>query len=238
VVTRREKDLTEIQLITIDLDDTLWPCQPTIMAAETALHDWLKRHARRLAIAHDIASLRLHRLALKARLPAIGHDLTALRLYSLRELLRDFGYDAALADTAVRLFQGYRNRVQPYAEVSAALRRLACRYRLISLSNGNAEVERTPLRGHFDASLNAADVGASKPDPALFVSALAWAGLDAAAALHVGDDPLLDVEAARALGMKTAWVNRAQRRWPADLPAPDVAVRHLDELQTWLESLA
>ena len=43
----------DISLITLDLDDTLWPCEPVILAAERALHHWLGQRTPRLAMAHD-----------------------------------------------------------------------------------------------------------------------------------------------------------------------------------------
>jgi putative hydrolase of the HAD superfamily len=235
---RQTKVLADIQLITIDLDDTLWPCRPTIIAAEAALYAWLERHAQRLSLAYDIDALRQHRAALKRRCPEIAHDLTELRRRSLHELLVEFGYDPALADTAVALFQTHRNRVQPYADAPVCLRRLARRYRLVSLSNGNAQVEQTALKACFHHSLSAADVGASKPAPALFLAAMAWAGSEPASALHVGDDPLLDIQAARATGMRTVWVNRSNMTWPAAVEAPDAVVSDLYQLNHWLESQA
>jgi putative hydrolase of the HAD superfamily len=38
-------NLSKIQAITLDLDDTLWPVWPTIARAEVVLHDWLEVHA-------------------------------------------------------------------------------------------------------------------------------------------------------------------------------------------------
>jgi putative hydrolase of the HAD superfamily len=59
--------------------------------------------------------------------------------------------------------------------------------------------------------------------------------VDATAALHIGDDPTNDVVAARTVGLRTAWVNRAGRDYPEDLPRADVEVRDLSELAAWLD---
>ena len=56
----------------------------------------------------------------------------------------------------------------------------------------------------------------------MFQAACDWAGVTPAATLHVGDDPRRDVAAARALGMRTAWVNRDGAVWPDELPAADL----------------
>jgi hypothetical protein len=82
--------LSDIELITIDLDDTLWPCAPPLVAAEQALHGWLQRAAPVLAASHGPKQLQAHRACLRRAQPQLAHDVTALRLISLRQReLRD-----------------------------------------------------------------------------------------------------------------------------------------------------
>lgn len=228
----------ELRLITIDLDDTLWPCAPVIRAAETACYDWLAARAPRLAERHDSDSLRAHRRALMQQRPELAHDVTRLRRTALARLLGEFGYPLHLADEALAVFRRARNRVEPYADVPPALDWLRRRYRLVSVTNGNAEVHRTALCDAFDRSLTAAEAGAAKPDPALFELAMEWAGATPAQTLHVGDDPELDVQAAARIGVAAVWVNRAAWPWPAGLHAPAAEVRDLQALVHWLGGAA
>ncbi|HKK14736.1 MAG TPA: HAD family hydrolase [Gammaproteobacteria bacterium] len=227
--------LKPIRLITLDLDDTLWPCAPVIRQAEIAHHEWLRHRAARLAEAHDVESLRAHRREVMRTHPHLAHDFTAVRLRSLALLLAQFGYPARLADQATAVFRQARNRVTPYPEVGAVLRALRQDYWLVSVTNGNCQVEHTPLADHFHLTLSAAETGAAKPDPALFRHALARTGVEPAQALHVGDDPELDVEAARRVGMATAWVNRTNAPWPAALAPPDHRLRELGTLPDLLK---
>jgi len=224
-----------VRLITVDLDDTLWPCAPVIHAAEAALYAWLATNTPRLTEVHDPLSLREHRRALMSARPEIAHDLTTIRLVALRTLMQAFGYPATLADEAMALFRQQRNRVAPYPDVLPALARLRTRCRLVSVTNGNAEVRATPLRDVFHHSLTAAEAGAAKPDPALFARAMHWAGATAEESLHVGDDPVRDVEAARRAGLAAVWVNRAGQLWPDDLAPPDIEVADLLALADWFE---
>jgi putative hydrolase of the HAD superfamily len=224
-----------LKLLTIDLDDTLWPCEPPIRRAEGRLGDWLAGVAPRLARAHDQASLRRHRLGLVRARPELAHDVTALRWQSLRLLLAEFGYDEALAGEGMAVFLEARNRVDPYPEVVAALRGLAGRYCLVSVTNGNSDLDQTPLRGLFRYSLTAGGVGAAKPDPALFLRALELAGARPWEAIHLGDDPALDVVPAQALGIGAIWVNRFGREWPAHLAPPDAEVADLEGFCLWLD---
>ncbi|RMG32403.1 MAG: HAD family hydrolase [Gammaproteobacteria bacterium] len=230
------RPLRAVRLLTFDLDDTLWPCFPVIHAAEREVHAWLDQAAPELARRYDIDALREHRQQLARDNPDQAHDLTGLRLRSYRELARRHGVDEAIAEQANVIFRRARNRVTPFEEVVEVLTRLRRHYRLVAVSNGNAQVECTPLADCFDHAFMAEEVGAAKPDPALFHAASQATGIPLEQAAHVGDDPLRDVEAARRAGMHTVWVNREGADWPAELPPPDVQVRDLRQLLDYLLS--
>lgn len=231
---RSSRDRDSIRLITLDLDDTLWPCKPVIQAADEAVQAWLSIHAPSLAAVHDVQSLRQHRGQIMQQTPEIAHDVGQIRHRSLGVLLAEFGYPARLADDAMTLFMAHRNRVEPYADVQPVLRSLATRYCLISVTNGNANVEATPLRGLFRHHLTAAGVGAAKPDPAIFNRALELTGCQPANGLHLGDDPWMDVEAARTCGLHTVWINRSGRDWPPELTPPLATVTNLHQFAVWM----
>jgi len=226
------------RLLTIDLDETVWPCRAVIERAEGQLYRWLRERAPRVTDSHSMESLREHRLRLREAHPELAHDITALRLASLGQLLAAHGYHRGRARAALALFLEERNRVEPYEDVAPVLRVLARHYRLVSVTNGNAAVARTPLGGHFHLSLSAADVGAPKPSPALFEAALRYAGVSPGEAVHVGDDPYLDVEPARQLGMRTVWMNRTGAPWPDELRRADATVTDFFRLQRWLETIS
>jgi putative hydrolase of the HAD superfamily len=59
-----------------------------------------------------------------------------------------------------------------------------------------------------DGVVTSADVGAAKPDPAVFRRALDLAGVDGAGAVHVGDSLDNDVQGARAAGIRPILVRR------------------------------
>jgi len=224
-----------IELITFDLDDTLWPCFPTIHAAEQALYEFLQQHAPSLTEQHDIDSLRTHRLAIAERHPEMAHNLTEVRLRSLQMLAQEHDLHADLPEAANAVFRDARNRVMPYDEVYEVLLGLRDRFVLVAVSNGNAQVDQTPLAGCFHHSFMAEQVGAAKPHPALFHAASRASGVRLDRALHVGDDPVRDIEAARHAGMRTVWVDREQGDWPHDVLPADLQVGNLQELQRRLK---
>jgi 2-haloacid dehalogenase/putative hydrolase of the HAD superfamily len=71
----------------------------------------------------------------------------------------------------------------------------------------------------FSAVIASEDVGAYKPDPAMFGRALAALGLGPGEVLHVGDSLAADVHGAHAAGIRAAWVNRYGRAMPPGTPA-------------------
>lgn len=227
------------KLITLDLDETLWPCEPVIRAAERAVFDWLNASDPRICETEDAASLRARRARLMEERPEIAHDVTEVRRVSIELLLEDLGHEpesaAQLARGAMDVFLEFRNRIEPFADVEPALRALTQRFNLISLTNGNADPEQTALRGLFDHHVTAARAGAAKPDPGVFELALRLAECEADECLHLGDEPYLDVQAARGLGIEAVWVNRYARTWPDDLQPPVLEIADLRQLVDWLD---
>jgi len=63
----------------------------------------------------------------------------------------------------------------------------------------------------FDPVLTSARVGYRKPRPEIFLRAIAVAGVEADATLHVGDDPVCDRAGAAAAGIPAMLIDRGRR---------------------------
>jgi putative hydrolase of the HAD superfamily len=227
----------QIAAITLDLDDTLWPIEPVMRRAEQRLDDWLKTHCPRAAAAYPISAMRALRDRVARENPHLAHDFSAQRRLSLCAALHAHGYDDAHVEGAYGEFYAARNEVECYADTLPALARLAARYPLVSLSNGNADVERIGLAGFFRFSISSRDCGVAKPDMQIFHTACARLGLPPHAVLHVGDDPELDVAGARAAGLRTAWINRSSSAWTHP-QTPDLTLSDLAALADTLDGTA
>ena len=221
---------SKIQAITLDLDDTLWPVWPTIARAEVVLQDWLTLHAPQTALLCSDTEQKKHiRAEVNQRHADKAHDLSFLRYESIRQSLIRAGDSPHLADEAFDVFFAERQNVTLYDGVEQALERLAARYPLVGLSNGNADVFRTAAGPYFKASVSARQFGVAKPDVRIFHAAAAQLNVPAEAVLHLGDDAHTDVMGAMNAGMQTAWVNTQAHDWPHDVAQP-LTVRHLAEL--------
>jgi putative hydrolase of the HAD superfamily len=222
--------LNNIKLISFDLDDTLWPCLQTIRMAEARTYEWLQQNAPMITEHYTLDTMREKRMAWVKANPEFAHDLTRVRLSALKAHCDEFALPHEIAEQANAIFREARNWVEPFDEVIEGLKQLKGTYRLVAVSNGNAQVEKTPLQGLFDAAFMAEQVGAAKPHPALFQASVDQFDVQPNECLHVGDDPIRDIEAAANFGMKTAWMNRIEQMWPSLTKSADISVSNLKEL--------
>jgi 2-haloalkanoic acid dehalogenase type II len=227
-----------VRAICFDLDNTLWEIEPVLVRAERILADWLERRYPEISAVFMPTDVQRVRDALVAERPDQAHDLTFLRRETLKRVAVSAGFNEpvaqGIAHEAFALWRAARNELEPYAEVVPALERLRRRYRLATLSNGNADLELIGLAHHFEVRLHAAELGCAKPDPRSYARLAELLTLRPAEILFVGDEPHADVVGPRAAGMQTAWVNRGRLVWPGALPAPDAQIADLRELETLL----
>jgi putative hydrolase of the HAD superfamily len=224
-----------IRAITFDLDDTLWAIWPIIARAEQQLHDWLLQHYPRIPERFSALALRHLAEEIVRDRPEIAHDRSELRREALRRAARQAGYKTFRVDAAFEVFFAARNEVVFFEEVLPVLERLATRFTLGALSNGNADIKSVGLGELFDFAFNAVTVGAAKPAPDMFMEACRYLGLEPAQIVHVGDDPEHDVLGAARVGLRTVWVNRDGRQWPGGQRA-DGEIRTLEDLEALLSA--
>lgn len=102
----------------------------------------------------------------------------------------------------------YLAHIKPFADARALLERVKKSGRMIVLASSAKRkevehyVELLDAEDLVDAITSADDVDASKPEPDIFEAALAKTGVDAQAAIAVGDT-IYDVDAARRIGIAT-----------------------------------
>jgi len=137
--------------------------------------------------------------------------LAALRHASAEAMRPELGIDADGGALTEALLESLRFRALP--GVADALRDLrGLGLRLVVVSNWDVSLHErlaeTGLAPLVDGAVASAEVGAAKPDPAIFEAALSLAGVTAAEAVHVGDSPVEDGEGARAAGIRAVLIGR------------------------------
>jgi FMN hydrolase / 5-amino-6-(5-phospho-D-ribitylamino)uracil phosphatase len=197
-----------VHALTLDLDDTLWPFAPVAARIQRALTTWLAEHAPKAAASYDpAASMRLVD-EVREELPEMAHDLAFVRLESLRRMFERAGEDPALAEPVFEVMADARQQVELYPDARPAMDRLAQRFPIVAITNGNADVVRIGVDDWFQDVVASHEFGVAKPDPRIFETACAKLGVPAAEVLHVGDDLVTDVEGALGAGLQAAWVHR------------------------------
>jgi putative hydrolase of the HAD superfamily len=87
-------------------------------------------------------------------------------------------------------------------------------------------LSRCGLDGAMDGIVTSAQVGARKPDPAIFLPALRLADCSPDEVLYVGDTPEEDLEGGRAAGIRTLLIDRDGG---ADIDSLDAVRHHLNQ---------
>lgn len=222
--------MNNVTALSLDLDDTLWPIWPTIERAELCLHEFLLVHAPKTAERFPVAGMRHLREHVAQAHPELAHDFTAQRRISLGHAFRLTGESEALVDPAFDAFFAARNDVTLYDDCLPALEHLAARVPIIALTNGNADLQRTGIARFFTGCISARNIGSAKPETPMFEAASRALGIAPENILHVGDDPWLDVQGAHNAGFQSAWINRTQALWPADVAPARHTITSLGEL--------
>ncbi|MDF2743380.1 MAG: hypothetical protein K0S88_4756 [Actinomycetia bacterium] len=138
-----------------------------------------------------------------------------------RQVLADLGHEGReLADA---LFEAFSDPAayRLFDDVRPALDELASRgIKLGVVSNFEPWLEDIlDLQGigdRFAAVAISGKLGVAKPDPEIFKAALTEAGADPEATVHVGDQPVNDVAAARAVGITPVLIDRYARHPETD----------------------
>lgn len=219
-----------LRAICFDLDNTLWDVWPVIRRAEQAMYDFLAQRYPRVVAEVTIEAMRSARDRVALEYPQQQHDFSFLRKQVLRDHAHLAGYSEDLVEEAFEVFIDARNQVELYGDVVPSFALLSKHYRLSTASNGNADLVKVGIAHWFERSIAAQEVGALKPDAAIFRKVVEGTDLGLAEVLYVGDDPVLDIEGARHAGMQTAWINRNAALWPEALAPADYAVTTLQEL--------
>jgi len=229
-----------IQLITFDLDNTLWEVTPVIVQAEKKLRAWLTEripHYAEVATGEQMAEWRNAALA---RDPHLRYYISKLRIELLEQAISSCGESPArardLAREAFAIFMQGRNDVAFYPDALSTLQTIAERYRLAALTNGNADISVMPISATFEFSMSPDQIGSRKPEPAIFEATLERAGCHSGEVIHVGDNLAEDIDGAAASGWRSIWVNLAQEDEP-DVRNYNAMVTELAALPAAIERL-
>jgi len=152
-------------------------------------------------------------------------DYEGQRRARVHDFLARLGASAVDDDAALAWFSGYhdayRDAWSGYDDVVTtldALEAAAPGIRFGIITNGELElqarkVERIGLTARMEHVVASGELGVAKPDPSIFAHAVARFGVDAGAAVYVGDRVRVDALGAAAAGLTGVWIDRDERGW-------------------------
>ena len=214
-------NLQPIEVISFDLDDTLYDNRPYIEKAETEFLNYMRQH---FAAKHNWSSeyWRAQKQQLEQQDPSLSHDTWRVREVTAQHILLQSGLDEATAKQGAKAglehFLYYRSDFTVPVLSVELLKQLAQQYRLIGISNGNVDPSKIGLAEHFEFILHAGNGLKMKPAPDLFDEACSRLKVKPEQVLHVGDNFAADVVGARAFGCQAAWLNPAYGRQEKQQP--------------------
>lgn len=255
----KEGRVSQVRVVSFDLDNTLWRTSPTIAAANDALADFLRDRcnlvppkrvekvmgelfqANRLKycpIDSDTNNAKSPVLLTQLRKDAIEHVL--LSSNNSNDDNNNFSpeHTSTLVEHAFEAWAMARHTaivshlapsvVESLEEIASWRTQEGHRILIGAITDGNSDPTAIDgLGSYFDFCVNAELVGVSKPDSRVYLEAVAHVleshshlhealGLDGASEMsveellgpwwvHVGDDFIKDVVAAKGLSMRTVW---------------------------------
>jgi putative hydrolase of the HAD superfamily len=184
-----------IRGILFDLDETLH-------SREAAFWSWVEAEAVTGGVSERLDRERVAVLDGRGR----GDKLALLRY--LDEV---FDWQESHEQRVRRFRTGMAKFLRLEVGVRELLTRLGARYRLGLVTNGTSATQRGKLASLeieelFDPVIVSEEVGFRKPDVRIFQAAIATWNLPIEEVLFVGDDPISDIEGARAAGMQAVRV--------------------------------
>jgi len=198
-----------ISALTFDLDDTLYDNRQVILRTEQESLRFVQGYHPSL---NALESTDLHRIrqSLRETEPEIYHDVTEWRRRAVERAMLDMGLTAdeatAGAEAAMHHFAKWRSRIDVPSETHETLAKLAEKWPLVAITNGNAQPALFGLNDYFKFVLRAGPDGRSKPFNDMYHLAAERLDVPLGEILHVGDDLTTDVAGAIRCGMQACWI--------------------------------
>ncbi len=214
--------MRETEAVLFDLDDTLIDYQYSRRQGLRAVQELLPAlaHVRleELELVHDEL---LQTTYLRTRDGSLSYG--AARLERMRGISRRYHLqpgETTIAKAAAAYAREQESNARLISGVPELLDIVRGAVKIGLITNGSAaaqrfKMERCDIRpGDFDVLAISEEVGAAKPDPAIFRLALAGLDVTADRATMVGDSWEKDVLGALGSGMAAVWFNRYARACP------------------------
>ncbi|WP_448549504.1 HAD-IA family hydrolase [Thalassotalea fusca] len=233
---RFNRRLRPFRAISFDLDDTLYSNRPIMHATESAMTKYFAEHVNEpFSVKQPLNYVfwfKIRSRVLRAQ-TALQHDVGELRRQTYFSGLVDLGLTSekakSLADDAYQYFMHHRCDFTVAEPVHHLLKKLAEKWPLVAISNGNVDTRKIGINQYFSHTYHANLTQAQKPRPDMFENASCALGVATHHILHVGDCGHSDIYGAMAAGCQSAWVSTYDVGKPICV-LPDIELNDVTEL--------
>ena len=226
---------SNINAILFDLDDTLFD---HTKAQNDVILRVTKNYPELFGNIDDRTILDVFR---KADIIAVGEfdsgvPLDVVRLGRSKRFLGSLGIKADICEEITKKYiRSYSTVILPIEGAEKVIRSLHGKYKLGIVTNGSPEIQMYKLDSlnilkYLECKIYSEGVGASKPDPEIFLAATNKLDIAPARCLFVGNSYRDDVIGAKNVGMYTCWFNRHKEPVPTKETHHDYKISTLDEL--------
>ena len=227
-------NIKKYKVMSFDLDNTLYDNVPVLEKAEQALFLFLqeKLTPQRIPPLSWWIDLSIHLLN---QHNSLEHDITALRKLTLYEgigqIAKTLTQDEikTLVNDGMSVFMDWRNKIVIGSEVNHVLMMLKKKYRLVIITNGNAQPQlfMPNYSALFDMTFFAGQHGKKKPHVDLFSQCCEYCNIQPNELIHVGDMLEDDVYGAKKYGADAIWLRHSaplikNQKYIADLEITDL----------------
>jgi putative hydrolase of the HAD superfamily len=212
-----------MKAVIFDLDNTLYNVEQYYLGAFKGIAEYLSKK-------HNLSKQEIYK-----RLVNLWRNRTSMYSHLFDNLLDLFDLENEV-ENVIKIFNNYDGEFKTYPDVIPTLKELKERnYKLGIITDGNVERQKRKIKllgleGFFDAIVFTKELDNPKPSEIPFQEAINKLEVNPHQSFYVGDNPLIDFEGAKKMGMKTVRVLKGEFR---DVPKnryTDYEINELKEL--------
>jgi len=193
-----------MKAVFFDLDNTLYDSREYCFGAFKEISDYLSEK-------YNIPSSEIYK-----NLTNLWQKKTSIYPYLFDDLLKILDIkNGKLTMNIVKIFNGYKGKLKPYSEVISTLKKLKKGgYKLGIITDGNVERQKRKIKllgikNFFETIIYTKEIE-PKPSESPFLVALGKIKIKPRNAFYVADNPLVDFEGAKKIGMITLRIKKGE----------------------------